>query len=309
MSAFANFPVGVSSYGDPKAFFNPYGKVYFVDGNLGNANNDGSSPDYPLLTMAAAFAKIKSGDTIIFRGNITENLTATAGIFDVTIIGGANKPRHADAHTGNNGYSSAVWKPSSASTPNLIIQQQGWTLINILFDCPASAAGVQLLRDAGAGDAERDASHATIYGCRFASGQNGVEFKGGPNFVRIENCTFHDMTAAALVNTTGAGVGTNYVTQILKNFFHNNESAIKLPLNQSAVIGNVIGGFTASTGFGIDLTGGIGKNQVSGNYLSGDYDGDYVAAANDSWAGNFSMDTTSAEIGDDSGITTAVPVA
>ena len=286
MSSFTSFPSGVTAFGDPKSFWNPYGKVLYVDGNRGNANNDGSGPDYPLLTMAAAFAKLASGDTIMFRGNITENLTAPAGIFDVTIIGASNRPRHADAHTGNNGYSGAVWKPSSSSTPNLIVQQQGWTLINILFDAPATAAAVQLLRDAGAGDAERDASHALIYGCRFASGQNGVEFKGGPNFVQIRECVFHDLTTA-IVNTVGAGVGTNYVTVIADNDFHTNTNHIICPLNGSSIKDNIFGKFTTTA---INLSGFAGSSTVSRNSLSGTYSnaGGYTASgAGDEWGGNY----------------------
>src|SRR6476619_180307 len=86
----------------------PWGSRWFVDGNRGGDNQTGDNRDEPFRTMAKALAVVGSGDTIYFRGNIVENLVAPAGIFDVTIIGAGNRPRHADAHTGNNGYSSAT---------------------------------------------------------------------------------------------------------------------------------------------------------------------------------------------------------
>jgi len=207
-----NFINGVSSFGVPVLssvpMVSPFSKVIFVDGNVGNDGYNGSTPALALRTMSKAFTSyLASGDTIVFRGNIREELTTPAGVFDVTIVGAGNKPRHADAHTGNGGFSAATWKPPAvptAATPLLIVQQQGWSLYNILFDCPVDAAAVQLLRDAGAGDAERDASHATISGCRFATGQNAIQLKGGPNFVRIENNTFHGLTTSAINNTVGA---------------------------------------------------------------------------------------------------------
>src|SRR5688572_5988810 len=87
---------------------NPYGRVLFVDGNRGGAGNNGRASGRAFLTMAQAMSSVASGDTIYLRGNITENIIAPAGIFDVTIIGAGNRPRHADAHTGNNGYSGAT---------------------------------------------------------------------------------------------------------------------------------------------------------------------------------------------------------
>lgn len=301
---------GVSGFGMPTTGGAPlsvFGTYYFVDGNLGADGNVGTSVTAPLKTMAEAFTRITSGDVIVFRGNIAEQVSTPAGVFDVTIIGGANRPRHADAHTGNNGYSSSTWKaPSSptAATPLLTIRQQGWRLINFLLDGPSDAAAVQLFRDAGAASAERDGSHAHFIGCKFVAGQNHIEFKGGLSQVRIEDCTFFGATADSLLETTGAGVGTNNYFEILNNRFHDNASHIDVGLNFATVRGNTFGKFTTA---GVDLTGGS-YNAVSANHMFGDYDAGYVAGSNDDWAGNFSMDVASAEVGAE-GITIAVPVA
>lgn len=329
MSDLTNFPNGVASFGIPVY---PYSNLihvgsttmtdsavvigqthHWVNGSFGSDGNDGLSPASPKLTMDAVFDTLNSGDIIHFTGNITEQLTTPAGIFDVTIIGEGNSPRNADAFDTNNGYTAATWKyPSSptAATPLLKIQQQGWRLVNILFTGSLSATPlVQSFRDAGAGDLERDASHLQIIGCRFdGGGPIGFQDSGGCNFLQFYGNSFRGFTTAAMNSIVGAGQGTLLNCKFYDNVFHDNASHIRMALNQSTLRNNVIGKFTASTGFGIDLTGGIGSNMVSQNHLSGDYDGDYVAASGDDWAGNYSMDLASDEVGDN-GITTAVPVA
>lgn len=289
---------------------NPFGRVLYVDPNQGN-NRSGFSPEEAFTTMDAAFDILKSGDTIYFRGNVTEQLSTPAGVFDVTIIGAGNRPRHADAHTGNGGYSAATWKfPSSggsASTPLLIVRQQGWRFINFLVDGPASAAAIQLFRDGGSGDAEDDASHAHFIGMKFVAAQNHIEVKGGLSQIVIENCQFFGATGASIIETVGAGIGTNNHFIIQNNTFQNNASHIICNMNYAVVRGNAFGAFTASSGFGIDCSGGS-NNVIYGNYFSGDYDGDYESGTSDEWAGNFSQDAASDEVGDNA-LTTTTPVA
>jgi hypothetical protein len=312
-----DYPKGITSFGAPVL---PYksasttanggaapipNKHIWVHGNVGNNGNSGLSPDRPLRTMQAAFNKLSSGDVIHFNGNIAEDISTPAGIFDVTIIGEGNQPRHSDAHTTNNGYSSATWKTGGgASTPLLTVRQQGWKLINILFDGPASAAAVQLFRDAGSGDAEDDASHAHILGCKFVAGQNHIEFKGGLSQCVIEGNLFFGSTDDSLVETVGAGVGTNNYHRVINNEFHNNATHIDVDMNYATIKWNTFGKWSTK---GILMSGGS-NNMVWGNYLSGDYDAGYLAGTDDEWAGNYSMDITSDEVGDNA-ITTAVPVA
>lgn len=285
---------------------------YWVHGNLGSDSADGLEPSHAFLTMQEAFDHVGSGDVIHFNGNIREQISTPAGIFDVTIIGEGNQPRHADAHTTNNGYSAATWKgPASptAATPLLTVRQQGWRLLNILFDGPDDAAAVQLFRDAGSGDAEDDASHAHIAGCKFVAAQNHIEFKGGLSQCVIENNLFFGSTDDSLLETVGAGVGTNNYHRILNNEFHNNATHIDVDMNYASIRGNTFGRWTTK---GI-LMGGGSYNMVWDNFLSGDYDAGYVAGTNDEWAGNISSDITSDEVGGSASalnpLTTAVPVA
>lgn len=327
-SPYTNFPNGVTSFGVPvipnvslvhtgsttnNNGTNVMGSThYWVNGNFGLDGNAGTSPQTPVKTMARVFAMINSGDIIHMTGNITEQLTTPAGIFDVTIVGEGNLPRNADAFSTNNGYTAATWKfPASptAATPLLTIQQQGWRVFNVLFSGSlTSTAAIQLFRNGGAGNAERDASHAHIVGCRFDGGVIAIQDSGGCAFVQIVGNSFRGFTTAAINNVTGAGIGTLLCWNVQGNRFNNNATAIDLSASQANIWGNIIGLFTATTGFGIDLTGGAGSNIVTMNYLSGDYDGDYVAATADEWAGNYSQDAASDEVGDNA-ITTGVPVA
>jgi hypothetical protein len=183
----------------------------FVAGNaIGSDSNDGLSWQKPYLTMQKAFNNVESGGVIYFRGNIREQIDTPAGVFDVTVIGHGNRPRHADAHTANGGYSANTWKapasPASA-TPLVRVRQQGWRFVNILFAGPSDEACVKLFRDSGSGDDERDASHAEFTGCRFASGQDGISDTGGCYGVLVQSCRFLAMTGYAILGVGNIGVG------------------------------------------------------------------------------------------------------
>jgi hypothetical protein len=262
---------------------NPYGRVLFVDGNRGLDGNNGKSGGRAFLTMAQAMLNVASGDTIFVRGNITENITAPAGIFDVSIIGAGNRPRHADAHTGNNGYSGATWKASVTSDPLLILRQQGWRIENILFACPTTDAALDFIRDAASGDSERDSSHAIVRGCRFAGGQDGIRITGTENVfnVLVEDCMFHDQTGTSIVSSGGFA----HRWQIRNNEFVANANHIDVGFTQATIRDNNFGKFTTKS---IDLTGGA-NNVVTRNHLSGTYSnvGGYTAGTNDEWGGNF----------------------
>jgi hypothetical protein len=242
--------------------------------------------------MSKAFSVIDSGDVIFTRGKVREELSTPAGVFDITVVGAANRPRHADDHSESSspgrGSSSATWtSPSSptAATPLCIVRQQGWRFIDILFDGPSDAAAVQLFRDGGSGDSERDASHAHFVGCKFVAGQNHIEFKGGLSQVAIEGCDFFGATADSFLETVGAGIGTNNHFRIEGNHFHDNASHIDVALNYASIVGNTFG---KASGDKIDLRGGS-ENMIWLNALYGTYSnvGGYYAGTNDEWGGNF----------------------
>jgi hypothetical protein len=318
-----NFPNGVSSFGIP-IYGGPRGNLasgapgvslgvtsiigntWFVDTVFGADGNAGNSPQAAFSTMARAFLSLKSGDVINFRGKITENLTTPEQVFDVWINGLGNRPRHADATPLGGQYAAAQWAPAAAPTagaPTLSVIQQGWRLSNFLMTSSgATAPCLQVSRNAGAGNAERDGSHLEVLGVRFAgagigirSGEAGV-FTEIPYNVLVAGCQFDGMTKAM-----GGIAGVTANQWIIRdNFFMGNTSQIIMALTNSLILRNQIGPFTAAgNSGGIDLTGGTGTNQVNGNWLSGTYSnaGGYVAGgAGDNWYGNFgSAGVTSAD--------------
>lgn len=258
---------------------NIWGDFWYVDGNRGDNNNDGQTPETAFATFTEAFTRINSGDTIFFRGNVREQATTPAGVFDVTIIGPSPVTRHPDEHTGKDaygGFSSCRWNaPASptASTPLLKIQQQGWRVESVLFtgDENDSVGCIQLFRDGGSGADERDASHAVIRGCRFAGGLYGIQDSGGCARVKIIGNEFQQFDQSdndAIVTVVGAGIGTLWAWEIAYNLFHANYSDIDAGLTNARIYQNhfVHISLGTTTTVTIDTTGGA-TCLVTHNYM------------------------------------------
>lgn len=259
------------------------GRVWYVDALNGSTTGNGRKWANAFSTMAAAFAVLRSGDTIYFRGKIREQLTTPVQVFDVTIIGAGNRPRHADAEPAPTGGSSAnTWTtPASGATTNPLVKvlQQGWRFENILFAGPSDHACVLLFRDAGSGNSERDASHAEFINCRFASGQDGIEQSGGCGHVLVQDCFFTSLTGVAIKHTGGAGVGFPIRWVLKDNRFNSCPSIMTAVAAQDYLIQGNTFLFAAGATLGFDFTGGA-RNAVVGNYFN-------VAAADFDPAGGF----------------------
>lgn len=306
-NSYTDYPNGVTSFGIPVFGGGPgkfvtaaFGRTWFVNASStipasgwspGSDGFSGTSPTSPFLTMTKAFAVVSDGDVINFTGKITEQLVTPVQVFDVWINGCGNRLRHADSTPAGGQYAAAQWAPPTSGAVSgqatVRVLQQGWRFTNILFTMEsATAAGIELVRNAAAGDAERDASHASILGCRFAGAGVGVRsgvaatFTEIPNDVEVGYCLFSDTTTAI-----SDAIGTN-AWYIHDNVFYRNTNAITMMATNHTIKGNVIGSFTTN---GIVLTGGTGLNQITWNTLSGTYSnvGGYTAAnANDNWYGN-----------------------
>jgi len=274
----------------------------------GGQSGSGAGWDSPLSTMAAAFAVVQSGDTILVAGNVREQLVTPTGIFDVRVVGVGPRPRHADAHTDGNGRrAAATWRaPASptATTALCRVLQQGWVFENILFAAHTDYGALEFVRNAGADDAERDASHGAVLNCRFAGGAYGILIGKSGSFTEnvhnllIAGNTFNDQTTAAISGINGRRL------QVLDNVFMDVASGVIVPAVQSVFRGNTVGKHTT---YGLDLNGGE-YNMVNGNWLSGAYTTDtgrYRPGTSDDWSGNFSSDEDESTV--TSGITHAVP--
>lgn len=271
------------------------GRAWFVDASYGGSGN-GKSPGGAFSTMDAAFDVLDSGDIIYCLGNIREQLVTPVQVFDVTVIGCGNRPRNADAVPAGGAYAAVTWRaPASGGTAaqaTVRVLQQGWTFYNILFGMiDANAAGVEIVRNAGADDAERDGSHCVVSSCRFGGDGIGVRitatsFTENPFNVLITDSKFNACTYGILASSAQPNSCT-----IRGNVFQGCTNAITAKLQASVIIGNVVQGFTAaSSSGGIDLRSGGGNNQVSYNVLGGTYSnaGGYNGESGDNWYGNAS---------------------
>lgn len=197
------------------------GKFWCLDASNGDDDNSGQNWDAPKLTMAAVFALLGSGDTVFFKGKIKENLVTPVQVFDVTIVGVGNRPRHIDGTPKAGSESTAMWTEPAASpvSPLCKVLQQGWRFINTLFAGPADASCVQVFSDLGVGDAERSGGHAEFINCRFASGLAGIESHGGTGYCGVYGCYFQALTGYALMDTVGAGGGVMANWDVVGNTF------------------------------------------------------------------------------------------
>lgn len=269
------------------------GKIYYFDGSKGG-NGNGTSWSDAANSMQSLFNKLVGGETILVAGRILEQLVTPVQIFDVSIVGIGNRPRHADATpSGGNTYASQ-WSGSglTAAQANLRILQQGWHVENILFSMvDANAAGIEIVRNADAGNAERDGSHLVARGVKFAGAGVGIRtgvagsFTEIPNHVVVEDCEFLQNT----FGIRGAIIAANWTVR--RNIFRDSTNAITVPFTSTYIYENIVNGFTAAASSGgIDLNGGGGLNVITKNFLGGTYSeaGGYRKAnANDVWFGNF----------------------
>lgn len=279
------------------------GTIYWVDTNKGNDGSDGLSPSTAFRTMSRAFAKIASGDTIRVRGKVREQLTTPAQVFDVTIIGDGTRPRHADSTPNGGQNATATWAAPAtptAATPLVKVIQQGWRFVNLLFAGPTDAACVLLYRDGGLADAERDASHASFVGCRFASGYDGISDTGGCFNVKIVDCIFSALTNFAILGVGNIGVGqSNWVIE--KNHFADFTNGVKIAGFACRITGNFFeDGGTPNTTVVLNVSnGGGGRNFVVENWFQGTTANfnspDVVGNATDVWF-NHALDTQAAGV-------------
>lgn len=279
------------------------GNTWYVDAFSGNTSaTNGTTWESAFATMAQAFAKIASGDRIFFKGKLKEQLTTPVQVFDVQVIGIATNPRHADAAPVGGNIGDNTWTfPDSptAATPLCRVLQQGWSFQNILFAAPTDAPAVLLYRDAGAGNAERDASHASFIGCRFASGF-GISDTGGCVNVRVWMNRFEACTNYCILGVGNIGVGQSD-WDIRDNTFDGFTNGVKIAGFGCRIQNNTFtDGGTPATTFVLDVSNGGGQdNQIVLNFFqttTANFNSpDIVGNATDVWV-NYSFNAAAAGV-------------
>lgn len=270
--------------------------TFFVDPQTGSAGADGRDPRRPISTVAAAIAKAHAGDTIYLVGNITEEVTVGPELEDLSFIGVARRPRHAD-HSRDSLFSSnqgCSWRQAAshgATTPLLKLRAQGIYFENILFVPPSDAAAIYLDRNNLSGTSEFDPSHMWVKGCRFVGGQSGIEDSGGCFNVRIEDCDFQQSTDGIKQLNSGTDVMTQWV--LLDNRFELCTHAIRVSAKRWAIKGNIFGTFGSAPNIDLSFIAGNDALEVGNtlflNQLAGTYNNtNYIEGAGntDEWGGN-----------------------
>lgn len=198
----------------------------------------GGGPRGSFTTFTELKPNLASRDLIYLSGVLREQAVAPDGIFDVAILGAANKPRQATSGGTPTG-GGATWMPPAsgavASTALLELTRQGWIVENISFTPHTSSPGILLTRSATVDLV--DSSHARFVNCLFAgqggSGQVGIQEANGSGQSEVSGCKFMQLASAMLSVATGAAVPFSW--NIHDNIFNQNTNDIKMSLNWSTI--------------------------------------------------------------------------
>lgn len=231
----------------------------------------GGGPRGSFETFTELAPNLRSRDLIYLSGVLKEQATTPVGVFDVTILGAANRPRQATNSGVPTGGGASWLSPASPSRdPLLAVIEQGWTIQNIQMAPPASESCIRFRRRESA--TVPDGSHGKVLDCYFSTGGaagNGVDVTECKRIL-IENCDFEALgTGTAILNTADGGVAqTNYGVIRGNRFQRGNAGDIIVAGNNYLIQNNIFyAKFAVEGGYRIDLNGGA-LNMVIDNYVA-----------------------------------------
>lgn len=287
------------------------GKVIYVDPNFpgATASPDGTEPDCPVSTVAAALAQCRdwANDVILVmhNDNWTYGPAITIGATDRALC--INESVDVTVHgvriigVAPSGALGPVWRPATAGGTCITVSAMDVLIEGFCFD--------EFLTGAGGGDAiYAEWNGTTLFGenltvrhCFFADGiDTAIQLEYSWNCYVEDNVFQENQVAAIYVDPGGSGTAYN---RIARNWFQDCVLAMSLQGCDDSVIqdnhvfnGNAQGAGVA-TDEGIDTTGGA-SNLVTGNWFScllpvpanGDWNDLNTSAATDAWPGNWCMD-------------------
>lgn len=236
----------------------------FVDTVNGNDARTGQSWDKALATVGQALTLLGtprgytlpghrkgSNSRIFVIGDVREHASAPENVFGVKIIGGfAGRPRHVTEDGAVNDGNGAAWRDTAVagSAPLLTTREQGWEVHNMMFVPPSGYAGIRWRREET--DANRDASHAIVSGCRFVSAGTrvgyGIDDYGSQSHCAIIECEFDGLEYAYQSGNVGISAANRHL--ILRNHFHDNKNDVYTNCYGVRIEDNVFGTvYNAST--------------------------------------------------------------
>lgn len=274
--------------------------IWYVDASI--SGGDGKTWATAFDTVKEAVDACSDDDTVLITGEISEHIdysTYAAGPQRIHLLGAGA------------GLLNPIWLHTDHDTHLIDLEVRGWTIENIKFRGPKRASLIKLGMPTDAGGAEG----STVKNCwlRRPSGEAGAI---GIDITTPFDC--HILNNDIMIGgSSGYGIAASVAgftfpngIMIIGNRFQECGNQIDLSLINSHVLYNTFQaqGHTQATTKHLDLGGG-NDNVVFGNFFGGDYaiaSNSYVAGTGDDWAGNYSMDTTAAGVGDN-GVTIAVP--
>jgi hypothetical protein len=231
----------------------------------------GGGPRGSFTTFEDLKPNLRSRDIIYLSGVLYEQAITPLGVFDVTVMGAANRPRQATNGGVPTGGGASWLAPTTVVANKALIQvlEQGWEFNNIQFAPPAALDCIRFRRMETA--LIPDASHGRVIGCYFSTGGaagSGINI-GECKRIHIEDCDFEALgTGYAIHNTADGGIMSPTFAHIVKNRFHRgNVNDIVAALGNSIIEENIFMGLYATEGgWRINLDGGSAANLVINNY-------------------------------------------
>jgi hypothetical protein len=202
----------------------PQSCVYYVDQNYATANdnNDGTDPEYPLLTITAALTRCVSGRgdvIVVMPGDYQENLVVTKNYIHMV---GALQGAYARPDVGGDsdyaiivhaqGFYAEHIRFYGDSEDGVLQQGNGYTYKDCVFDGDGIFDDFELLPDLD--DDSYSASEGMIEDCLFRYGNIGLEFRNpgpgieggiGPTDVTVRNCRFSQHTTSDISDLDSFG--------------------------------------------------------------------------------------------------------
>lgn len=233
----------------------------------------GGGPRNAFTTFAALAPHLRSRDIILFSGVLREQAMTPVGVFDVAVVGAANRPRQATSGGVPTGGGASWLAPTSPTAATALIQviEQGWHFENIQFAPVAASDCIRFRRMETA--TIPDGSHGVVKGCYFSTGGaggHGINV-GECTRIVIEECEFQALgTGTAIRNSADGGIMSPTYAHIRKNkFMRGNAGDIICALGNSLIEENVFYSvFGTEGGFRIDLNGGTAGNRIINNWFA-----------------------------------------
>jgi hypothetical protein len=239
--------------------------------------------------MRECFSRLSPNDTILFIGQVKEQLVAPLGVSNVKIIGAATRTRYGNESSFGHPLldAASAWRPPAsptAATPLLELRQQGWLVSNILWDAPADAAAIQLHRAENA--TYPDPSSFVADNCQFSDGEGGIYDVGGCYNILIQNSRFRALTTA--IKTVSTGIAVPLRNTIQGNTFIGNTNDINGSYSQAVIQNNLFLSDSTVTINTIAVSAQGDHNMVINNYVpnvAADIDPahGYTGSATDVW--------------------------